>query len=101
MIKTFTKDPNDCLWYGFDWTLDAGVDLTGSTWLIEEKPASDADAPLTVEATAFADQRATVKLSGGVLGRYVVTCRGTWGGESPAEQADQSFALIVQNSYPI
>lgn len=88
-MKAYTKDPDEYLDYGWDWTarLTAGETITDSEWILDSTDLIDTAEDLT-------DAQSVVWLAGGTLGRrYLVTNRVTTDG---GRTFDWSFTLDIR-----
>lgn len=89
---TFTKDPNEILVYGMDWTdwLNTGAGISTSTWVI-----TGDDAVLTKDEAAVSGAEASVRLTAGTEGvTYKVENRIVTD-ETPAQTGERSFNVTI------
>jgi hypothetical protein len=92
-----TKDPDDALFYQFDWTefLNGEATIASSTWTVTE-PNADTELDITNESVLSGDLVAQALVSGGTLGLvYRVHNEITLSG-SPTQRAERSFKLRIQ-----
>lgn len=88
-MKTFIKDPNSILDYGFDWSdwLDTDDTVSTSAWTVPSGITEHSDSKTTTTTTIW--------LSGGTIGRQyriqnrIVTADG--------RTADRSFYVKIEN----
>lgn len=92
------KDPDSDNWFGFDFSLATGEQITASSWLIDgEAVTSDGD---EVNGLVYHDKthdstKTRVRLSGGVVDRkYRVTCRYT---TTLVPSDDKSFDIEIKD----
>jgi hypothetical protein len=89
-VKVYTKDPDEHLDYGWDWTqrLDDGETINDSEWILDLVDLIDT-------AETIDGAKAVVWLAGGTLGRrYQVTNRVT---TSEDRTFDWSFLLDIRD----
>lgn len=97
-IASYDKDPNAALDYGLSWSRWLGDDtLVDSEWSIAVAPAGDSESetPLAIDSQSFDDTNTLVWLSGGVVGRYVLTNHIT-SSSTPPRIDDRSIVVWVK-----
>lgn len=95
----YTKDPDDELRYGVDWSdwLDEGETIASSSWAVETATGTPADdlAVMGSPAPQNSGTGTTAYLEKGVLGiEYTVRNRIT---TTENQQADRSFVVYIRN----
>jgi hypothetical protein len=91
LIRTFRKDPDATLDYGFDWEADdwlsSGETITDSVWTVQTG--------LTKDSESNTETTTTVWLSGGTAGEvYTVANQIT---TSAGRIDERTFGIVVEN----
>ena len=93
----FRKDPSGKLIYDMDWGTDgylgSSVTIATSTWAV-----SGDDAILTTDNASLPSARvARVRLLAGTLGKRYTITNHIITNESPTQEDDRSFDVLIQN----